>query len=75
MRAPLEHLESSTPMGAGEGAVYVLIAGALVGLGALAGYAKASFTNSKKEKERKDAELTQLRRNNRPHNQHTKRTN
>lgn len=73
MRAPLEHLESSTPMGAGEGAVYVLIAGALIGMGALVGYAKASFTYSKEEKEREKAELEQLKRERRPHNQRSQR--
>jgi len=66
MRAPLEHLESSTPMGAGEGAVYVLMAGALIGLGAVAGYVKASMSFSNKDKERLRSELE--KRNSRPHN-------
>lgn len=73
MRAPLEHLESSTPMGAGEGAVYVLMAGALVGLGALAGYAKASFSNARKEKKQKEDELARLKRSTRAHNQRNPR--
>ena len=73
MKAPLEHLESSTPMGAGEGAVYVLIAGALIGLGAVFGYTKASFTNSAKDKERLKEELLQQKRNQRTHNQRSNR--
>lgn len=47
MKAPLEHLESSTPMSAGEGALYTLIGGALIGLGFLAGWTKASLKSAR----------------------------
>lgn len=74
MRAPLEHLESSTPMGAGEGAVYVLMAGALIGLGAVAGYIKATMSASNKDKELLREELVRQKRNARPHNQRQQRS-
>lgn len=47
MKAPLEHLESSTPMSAGEGALYALIGGALIGLGFAAGWTKAALKNAR----------------------------
>lgn len=47
MKAPLEHLESSTPMSAGEGALYALIGGTLICLGFAAGWAKASLKNAR----------------------------
>lgn len=46
MKAPLEHLESSTPMSAGEGTLYALIGGALIGLGFVVGWTKASLKNA-----------------------------
>ena len=33
MKAPIEHLESTTPMSASEGTLYTLIIGALLGVG------------------------------------------
>lgn len=45
MKAPLEHLESSTPMSASEGALYALIGGTLICLGFAAGWTKASLKN------------------------------
>lgn len=51
MKAPLEHLESSTPMSAGEGSVYVLIGGALIGIGYAIGLAKASIMEARRIKE------------------------
>ena len=47
MKAPLEHLESSTPMSAGEGAMYALVAGALIGLGFAVGWTKASLKSAR----------------------------
>jgi hypothetical protein len=47
MKAPLEHLESSTPMSAGEGTLYALIGGALIGLGFVVGWTKASLKNAR----------------------------
>jgi hypothetical protein len=47
MKAPLEHLESSTPMSAGEGTLYALIGGALIGLGFAVGWTKASLKSAR----------------------------
>lgn len=49
MKAPLEHLESSTPMSAGEGGVYLLMAGALVGIGIAIGWTRATLVSHKNE--------------------------
>lgn len=46
MKAPLEHLESSTPMSAGEGVLYALIGGTLICLGFAAGWTKATLKNA-----------------------------
>lgn len=50
MKAPIEHLESTTPMSASEGTLYTLIIGALLGVGYGIGYARSSFNTYKREK-------------------------
>lgn len=49
MKAPLEHLESSTPMSAGEGGVYMLLACALIGVGVAIGWTKATLVKQHSE--------------------------
>lgn len=49
MKAPLEHLESSTPMSAGEGGVYMLMACALIGVGVAIGWTKATLVRQRDE--------------------------
>lgn len=69
MKAPLEHLESSTPMSAGEGTLYVLIGGALVGLGFAVGWTKASLKSAREIQADRRSSTTRNRertRNNQP---------
>ncbi len=66
MKAPLEHLESSTPMSAGEGTLYVLISGALIGLGFAVGWTKASLKNAREvQVERRSPNTRSRERDNR----------
>ena len=65
MKAPLEHLESSTPMSAGEGTLYALIGGALIGLGFVVGWTKASLKNAQEIQADRRAGSSQTRGNSR----------
>lgn len=68
MKAPLEHLESSTPMSAGEGTLYALIGGALIGLGFAFGWTKASLKNAREVQIERRASNTRSRDRERPRN-------
>ncbi len=61
MKAPLEQLESSTPMSASEVGAYILIGGAIFGVGMLAGFLK----ESRAKNERHDEALRNSRSDNR----------
>lgn len=70
MKAPLEHLESSTPMSAGEGTLYALIGGALIGLGFAVGWTKASLKSAREvQVERRSPNTRSRERDNRRNNQ------
>lgn len=70
MKTPIVHLETPAPMSASEGGLYALVAGALLGLGYLAGWTVASIrsteTMRKQELELLLASQRQPRRDNNP---------
>jgi hypothetical protein len=72
MKAPLEQLDSSTPMSVSEGLTYTLIAGALIGFGVLLGWTRASIRSNRRDEEDYRGELRNTRRRNNQQNQNRK---